>query len=186
MMTTTSKRTNSHTTNLNSSQMNLSSLWESGRRFIWESQIQKIVLILTLKPRTDDQVFLDKFLGSFPCSCVRWTSFFPNNFPSQVLIARVYNWTSFPWLKAPHRRPSFPWQVLFAHVYDINWQVFPWQGALSKSWHDQIRIFLCVCNSSKTQPRPVAKNATPSPLVRIELTTPRIYTFFRSISEMSK
>ena len=32
----------------------------------------------------------------------------------------------------------FPWQVLFARVYDINWQVFPWQGALFKSWHDQV------------------------------------------------
>ena len=35
---------------------------------------------LTLKPRTDDQVFLDKFLGSFTCSCVQWTSFSPRAF----------------------------------------------------------------------------------------------------------
>ena len=68
--------------------------------------------------------------------------FFPTIFSWQVLISRVYSWRSFPWLKTPHRRPSFPWQVfpwqvLFARVYDINWQVFPWQGALFKSWHDQ-------------------------------------------------
>ena len=25
----------------------------------------------SVKPRADDQVFLEKFLGSFPCSCVR-------------------------------------------------------------------------------------------------------------------
>ena len=31
---------------------------------------------------------------------------------------------------------------------------------------------LRACKFSKTQPRPVAKNATPRPLVRIELTTP--------------
>ena len=40
--------------------------------------------------------------------------------------------------KATHRRPSFPWQVLFARVYDINWQVSPWQGTLFKSCHDQL------------------------------------------------
>ena len=28
------------------------------------------------EPRTPDQVFLDKFLGNFTCSCVQWTSFF--------------------------------------------------------------------------------------------------------------
>ena len=78
-----------------------------------------------IKPRTaDDQVFLDKFLGSFPCSCVRGTSFFFQQFSLTSLIVRVYSWTSFPWLKASHRRPSFPWQVLFARVYDINWHVF--------------------------------------------------------------
>ena len=33
---------------------------------------------------------------------------------------------------------------------------------------------LRVWKFSKTQPRPVAKNATPRPSVRIELTTPRI------------
>ena len=32
-------------------------------------------------PRTDDQVFLDKFFGSFTCSYVQWTSFFPQVFP---------------------------------------------------------------------------------------------------------
>ena len=29
-------------------------------------------------------------------------------------------------------RPSLPWQVLFARVYGINWQVSPWQGKLSR------------------------------------------------------
>ena len=33
---------------------------------------------------------------------------------------------------------------------------------------------LRVCKFSKTQPRPVAKNATPRPSVRIELATPQI------------
>ena len=37
------------------------------------------------------------------------------------------------------KRPQvFPWQVLFACVYDINWQVFPWQGALFKTWSCQL------------------------------------------------
>ena len=76
-----------------------------------------------VKPRTDDQVFLDKFLCKF-LARVYDEQVFSNNFPWQVLIARVHSWTSFPWLKVPHRRSSFPWQV------------FPWQGALFKSWHD--------------------------------------------------
>ena len=33
-----------------------------------------------IKGRTHDQVFLDKFLGSFTCSCVQWTSFSPQLF----------------------------------------------------------------------------------------------------------
>ena len=32
------------------------------------------------KARTHNKVFLDKFLGSFTCSCVQWTSFFPQLF----------------------------------------------------------------------------------------------------------
>ena len=48
-----------------------------------------------IKPRTQDQVRLDKYLGSFTCSCVQ---VFPRN---------------------------FSWQVLFARVYSMNWQVFP-------------------------------------------------------------
>ena len=44
---------------------------------------------------------------SFPWQVPWWlflfvcTMFFPNNFPWQVLIARVCSWTSCPWLKAP-------------------------------------------------------------------------------------
>ena len=34
-------------------------------------------------------------LVAFLCSCVRWTSFFSTIFLGQVLIARVYSWTSF-------------------------------------------------------------------------------------------
>ena len=48
---------------------------------------------------------------AFLARVYRCTSIFPNNFPWQVLIARVYNWKSFLWLEAAHRRPSFPWQI---------------------------------------------------------------------------
>ena len=49
------------------------------------SKLQVIFNLTRLKPRTDDHVSLDMFLGSFPCSCVRWTSIF-----STVFLDKFY------------------------------------------------------------------------------------------------
>ena len=51
--------------------------YEQCLHFYWSS--------CTLKPRTCDQVFLDKFLGNFTCSCVQRTRFFP-----QVFLNKCY------------------------------------------------------------------------------------------------
>ena len=40
--------------------------------------------------------------------------------------------------KAPYRRTSFPWQVLFARVYAKKMTIFPWQGASFKSQSYQL------------------------------------------------
>ena len=66
----------------------------------------------TVKPCTQVHVFLDKFLGSFTCSCVQWTSCF----------FRRFCLTSF----------------ICSCVQIFLWQIFPWQFSLFnfKSWHD--------------------------------------------------
>ena len=51
-------------------------------------------------------------------------------------------------LKAPCTRPSFPWQVLFARVHSISWQVFPSQEALVMPAFEQGKLFVCTENLS--------------------------------------
>ena len=72
--------------------------------------------------RTYDQVFLDKFFGSFTSSCVQWTGFSPASFPFTLYLLVC---TAGQVLSGPYTRPSFPWQVFPWQVF--SWQVFPWQ-----------------------------------------------------------